>query len=93
MMDILNVGININNHSIIAGKPDKSFLGFNKNDIGNRFCSFKKSATVLLILVEITFKVNYREKAPSNKTPALTKSMNMETCVVGTTNQVFMRGS
>ena len=41
-MDILNVGININNYSKIVSKPDKRFLRFNKNDVGNRFCSFKK---------------------------------------------------
>ena len=34
-----------------------------------------------------------REKAPSNKTPALTKSTNMGVWVVGTTNQLFIRGS
>ena len=33
------------------------------------------------------------EKAPSNKTPALAKSMNMDICVVGTSNQLFARGS
>ena len=35
----------------------------------------------------------HREKAPSNKTPAFTKSTNMGICVVGTTNQLFIRGS
>ena len=35
----------------------------------------------------------HREKAPSNKTPALRKSRNMDIWVVGTPNQVFMRGS
>ena len=29
----------------------------------------------------------------SNKTPALTKSMNMEIWMVGTPNQLFIRGS
>ena len=29
----------------------------------------------------------------SNKTPALTKSMNMVIWVVGTSNQLFIRGS
>ena len=32
-----------------------------------------------------------REKAPSNKTPALTKSTNMGAWVVGTLNQLFIR--
>ena len=32
-------------------------------------------------------------KAPSNKTPARTKSTNMSIWVVGTSNQLFIRGS
>ena len=35
----------------------------------------------------------YREKAPLNETPALTKSTNMGIWIVGTTNQLFIRGS
>ena len=38
-------------------------------------------------------KDTHRENAPSNKTPALTKSMNMDICVVGISNQLFIRGS
>ena len=34
-----------------------------------------------------------REKAQSNKTPALTKSKNMGIWVVGISNQLFIRGS
>ena len=41
----------------------------------------------------IPFKDIHREKAPSNKTPALTKSRNMGIWVVGTPNQPFIRGS
>ena len=33
------------------------------------------------------------EKAPSNKTPALAKSMNMDIWIVGTLNQLLIRGS
>ena len=33
------------------------------------------------------------EKAPSNKTPAFTKSMNIDIWVVVTSNQLFIRGS
>ena len=33
----------------------------------------------------------HREKAPSNKTPALTKSMNTDIWVVGTLNQEVLR--
>ena len=32
------------------------------------------------------------KNAPSNKTPVLTKSMNIDIWVVGTSNQVFIRG-
>ena len=39
------------------------------------------------------FKDTHRKKAPSNETPAPTKSKNMGIWVVGTTNQLFMRGS
>ena len=35
----------------------------------------------------------HREKAPSNKTPALRKSTNMGIWAVGTLNQLFIRGS
>ena len=38
-------------------------------------------------------KDTHREKAVSNKTPALTKSTNMGIWVVGTLNQLFIRGS
>ena len=38
-------------------------------------------------------KDTHREKAPSNKTPAFTKSMNMDIWVVGTSNQIFIGGS
>ena len=39
------------------------------------------------------FKDTHREKAVKNQTPALTKSTNMDIWVVGTTNQLFIRGS
>ena len=41
----------------------------------------------------IWFKDTHREKAPSNKTPALRKSTNMGVWAVGTLNQLFIRGS
>ena len=40
----------------------------------------------------ITLRI-LREKAPSNKIPALTKSMNMGIWVVGISNQLFIRDS
>ena len=38
-------------------------------------------------------KNTHMEKAPSNKTPGLTKSMNMGIWDVGTSNQLFITGS
>ena len=38
-------------------------------------------------------KDTHRKKAPSNKTPALTNSTNMGIWVVGTSYQLFIRGS
>ena len=38
-------------------------------------------------------KDTHREKAPSDKTPALTNSTNMGIWVVGTSYQLFIRGS
>ena len=39
------------------------------------------------------FEDNHWEKALSNKTPALMKSMNMDTCVVCTLNKLYIRSS
>ena len=39
------------------------------------------------------FKDTYREKAPSNKTPELTKITDMGIWVIGTSDQLFIRGS
>ena len=41
----------------------------------------------------LILKDTQMEKAPSNKTPALTKSSNMGIFVVGISNQLFLRGS
>ena len=38
-------------------------------------------------------KDTHWEKAQSNKTPALTESMNMDVWVVGTKDKLFIRGS
>ena len=38
-------------------------------------------------------KDTHKEKARSNKTPSILESMNMEICVAGTSNQLFLRGS
>ena len=49
----------------------------------------KKKVQVKLVLLKDT----HREKALSNKTPALIKSRNMGIRVVATSNQLFIRGS
>ena len=41
--------------------------------------------------LDMFIKDSHREKAPSNKTPALTKSTNLGIWVVGTTSQLFIR--
>ena len=38
-------------------------------------------------------KDTHRVKAPSNKTPEITKSINMDIWVVGTSNQLIIKGS
>ena len=38
-------------------------------------------------------KDTHREKAPSNKSAALTKSTNMDIWVISTSNQLFVRGT
>ena len=43
--------------------------------------------------LKVLFKDIHREKALSNKTPAPTKSIDMGIWVVGTSNQLFRRGS
>ena len=40
----------------------------------------------------VVFKDTHREKAPSNKTPALKKSMNVGVWAVSTLSQLFIRG-
>ena len=57
----------------------------------------KRNSTSLLLGASPNFAYNikdtHKEKAPSNKTPALTKSMNMAIWVVGTSNQLLIIGS
>ena len=52
---------------------------------------FSSSLKIKFILKLV--KDTHREKAPSNKTPALRKSTNMGVWAVGTLNQLFIRGS
>ena len=55
-----------------------------------------ESLELNMLLKELTNVVindTHKEKAPSNKTSALLKSMNMNIWVVGTSNQLFIQGS
>ena len=47
----------------------------------------------MFIKTLVNIKDTHREKASSNKTPALRKSKNMSVWAVGTLNQLFRRGS
>ena len=53
---------------------------------------FKRSCSSVFYKI-VVLKDTHREKAPLNKTPALTKSTNMGIWVVGTTNPLFKGGS
>ena len=60
-------------------------------------CSHKtwhiRTETVSDSCSRVSFKDTNREKAPSQKTPALLESMNMDIWVVGTSNELFIAGS
>ena len=43
--------------------------------------------------LDLDFRILAWKKHPQNKTRAFTNSFNMEICVVGITNQLFVRGS
>ena len=59
---------------------------FDRNSTNKMFCSMHD-------FISKTLKDTHREKTPSKKTPALTKSTNIDIWVAGTTNQFFIRGS
>ena len=54
--------------------------------------SFTSRLCRLFFVYLVSFNNNHREKGPSNKTPVLTKITNMGIWVVGTSNQIFVRG-
>ena len=55
---------------------------------------FQFIATLSINLINLYLIKDTRwEKAPSNETPVLIKSTNMGTWIVGTINQLFIRGS
>ena len=58
------------------------------------WCKHKCFISITLKLkFNITIKDTHRENTPSNKTQAPAKSINMGIWVIGTLNQLFMRGS
>ena len=66
---------------------DKSFLSW------LTFCIREGNITEQFDKFQNTVKDTHREKVLSNKTSTLMKSMNMHIWVVGTSNQLFLRGS
>ena len=48
---------------------------------------------IYCVEIEMLAKDTHREKAPSNKTRTVSKSMNMDIWVVGTSNQLLIQGS
>ena len=54
---------------------------------------WQKTAKYLMniLWILLTLKDSHREKVPSNKTPALAKSMDINIWVVGISNQLFLR--
>ena len=55
------------------------------------FKNFDPSHRDYSVALTAEFKDTRRIKAPSNKNSALTKNMNMDICVVGTSNQVYRK--
>ena len=79
--------------SILKGLNPSKAAGI--DNLSGKF--LKDSAPVLARPIfqhcNLSIKVTHREKAPSNKIPALTKSTNMDIWVVGTSSQIFIRRS
>ena len=69
------------------------FKPWNYNTSYNNIVSCLNRVREWAIQLKISFKDIHSVKAPSNKTPSLTKSTNMGIWVVGTSNQLFIRGS
>ena len=72
--------------------------GFAKDFFINHFILFSADITSCCFYFPFNFhnifvKDTHREKAPSNKSAVLAKTKNTEIWVVGTTNQLFIRGS
>ena len=55
-------------------------------------CDHFLSSDLFIIFINL-LKDTHKEKVPSDKTPVITKSMNMDIWLVGTSNQLFISGS
>ena len=60
---------------------------------GNVSLTLRGSPMKVSVFNLFTHKATFCQKGASNKTPALTESMNMDIQVVGTLNQLLTRGS
>ena len=56
-------------------------------------CIWQFTKTIVHIHIQLLIEDTHWEKDPSNETPAFTKGTNMDIWIVGTTNQLFIRGS
>ena len=72
---------------IMEFKLQRPLLSFSLNDM------YAEQDTLVLATAHCFFKDAHREKVPSNKTPALTKNMNIDMWVVGISNQLFIKES
>ena len=52
-----------------------------------------KKASVILLIKTYCLKDTHKKKAPSKKTPMLSKRMNTDIWVFGTSKQLLIRGS
>ena len=76
--------------SILSFKAIVNLFSYAKKDLNplwKESLDYPKQRKLLL------FKDTYREKAPSNKNPTLSKSMNMDIWLFGTSNQLLIRRS
>ena len=71
---------------------ESSLSKANKEEVIDIVALDMKNGNPVFIFQKTCFKLKdtHREKAPSNKTPVLSKSTNMGICVVGTSNKLFI---
>ena len=71
----------------------RSFTFQNLEEITrSMICDHFLSSDLFIIFINL-LKDTRKEKVPSDKTPVITKSMNMDIWLVGTSNQLFISGS